>query len=103
MGIQRSLSRLENMYDYLLSCSEDERGIIKEIIDDLYRYASLLDSSDKDVSCVLRNKIDIILFWDFNSLRPVSRQALSKIMHNIYCMLTGHSDSEAYSIARFIE
>lgn len=103
MGIQRSLSRLENMYDYLLSCSEDERGIIKEIIDDLYRYASLLDSSDKDVSCVLRNKIDIILSWDFNSLRPVSRQALSKIMHNIYCMLTGHSDSEAYSIARFIE
>lgn len=103
MGIQRSLSRLENMYDYLLSCSEDERGIIKEIIDDLYRYASLLDSSDKDVSCVLRKKIDIILFWDFNSLRPVSRQALSKIMHNIYCMLTGHSDSEAYSIARFIE
>lgn len=103
MGIQRSLSRLENMYDYLLSCSEDERGIIKEIIDDLYRYASLLDSSDKDVSCVLRNKIDIILFWDFNSLRPVSRQALSKIMHNIYCMLTGHSDSEAYSIAGFIE
>lgn len=103
MGIQRSLSRLENMYDYLLSCSEDERGIIKEIIDDLYRYASLLDSSDKDVSCVLRNKIDIILFWDFNSLRPVSRQVLSKIMHNIYCILTGHSDSEAYSIARFIE
>lgn len=103
MGIQRSLSGLENMYDYLLSCSEDERGIIKEIIDDLYRYASLLDSSDKDVSCVLRNKIDIILSWDFNSLRPVSRQALSKIMHNIYCMLTGHSDSEAYSIARFIE
>jgi hypothetical protein len=103
MGIQRSLSRLENMYDYLLSCSEDERGIIKEIIDDLYRYASLLDSSDKDVSCVLRNKIDIILSWDFKSLRPVSRQALSKIMHNIYCMLTGHSDSEAYSIARFIE
>ena len=103
MGIQRSLNRLENMYDYLLSCSEDERGIIKEIIDDLYRYASLLDSSDKDVSCVLRNKIDIILLWDFNSLRPVSRQALSKIMHNIYCMLTGHSDSEAYSIARFIE
>ena len=103
MGIQRSLNRLENMYDYLLSCSEDERGIIKEIIDDLYRYASLLDSSDKDVSCVLRNKIDIILSWDFNSLRPVSRQALSKIMHNIYCMLTGHSDSEAYSIARFIE
>lgn len=103
MGIQRSLSRLENMYDYLLSCSEDERGIIKEIIDDLYRYASLLDSSDKDVSCVLRNKIDIILSWDFNSLRPVSRQALSKIMHNIYCMLTGHSESEAYSIARFIE
>lgn len=103
MGIHRSLSILENMYDYLLSCSEDERGIIKEIIDDLYRYASLLDSSDKDVSCVLRNKIDIILFWDFNSLRPVSRQALSKIMHNIYCMLTGHSDSEAYSIARFIE
>nr|DAJ74633.1 MAG TPA: hypothetical protein [Caudoviricetes sp.] len=103
MGIQRSLNRLENMYDYLLSCSEDERGIIKEIIDDLYRYASLLDSSDKDVSYVLRNKIDIILSWDFNSLRPVSRQALSKIMHNIYYMLTGHSDSEAYSIARFIE
>ena len=103
MGIQRSLNRLENMYDYLISCSEDERGIIKEIIDDLYRYASVLDSSDNDVSCVLRNKIDIILFWDFNSLRPVSRQALSKIMHNVYCMLTGHSDSEAYSIARFIE
>lgn len=103
MEIQRSLSRLENMYHYLLSCSEYEHGIIKDFIDDLFRYTSLLESSDKDAVCVLRSKLDRILFWDFNELYPVSRQALSKVMHNVYCILTGHSDSEAYSIARFIE
>lgn len=103
MGIQRSLSRLENIYTHLISCSKYEQEIIKEFIDDLFRYASLLDSSDKDAAFVLRNKMDRILFWDFNALYPVSRQAISKVMHNIYCMLTGHSDSEAYSIARFIE
>ncbi len=103
MDIQKSLSRLENIYTHLISCSKYEQEIIKEFIDDLFRYASLLDSSDKDAAFVLRNKMDRILFWDFNALYPVSRQAISKVMHNIYCMLTGHSDSEAYSIARFIE
>jgi hypothetical protein len=77
--------------------------IIQDIVDRLSSYISTAGSSVKEAIYELRNKLDIVLFWDFNSLYPVSRQAVSKVMHNIYCILTGHSDSEAYSIARFIE
>lgn len=103
MGLNKTLIRLENIHQYTMPCTEYERMIIQDIVDRLSSYISTADSSVKEAIYELRNKLDIILFWDFESLYPVSRQAISKVMHNIYCILTGHSDSEAYSIARFIE
>lgn len=103
MGLNKTLIRLENIHQYTMPCTEYERMIIQDIVDRLSSYISTAGSSVKEAIYELRNKLDIVLFWDFNSLYPVSRQAVSKVMHNIYCILTGHSDSEAYSIARFIE
>lgn len=103
MDIQKSLSRFKNINNYLTPCTEYERGVILDIVDGLFTYVSTSNSSDKEAIYELRNKMDIILFWEFDNLYPVSRQAISKAMHDIYCILTGRSDSEAYSISRLIE
>lgn len=100
MGISNDIDRLNKAVSNMLPCTEYERRSVTDIVDDLFRYTS---SSDKGVVCNLITKLDKILFWDFNKMYPVSRQALSKAMHNIYCALTGRSDSDAYNIARFIE
>lgn len=100
MGISNDIERLNKAVSNMLPCTEYERRSVTDIVDDLFRYTS---SSDKGAVCNLIAKLDKILFWDFNKMYPVSRQALSKAMHNIYCALTGRSDSDAYNIARFIE
>ena len=100
MGISNDIDRLNKAVSNMLPCTEYERRSVTDIVDDLFRYTS---SSDKSDVCNLITKLDKILFWDFNKMYPVSRQALSKAMHNIYCALTGRSDSDAYNIARFIE
>lgn len=100
MGISNDIDRLNKAVSNMLPCTEYERRSIEDIVDDLFKYTS---SSDKGVICNLIAKLDKILFWDFNKMYPVSRQALSKAVHNIYCALTGRSDSDAYNIARFIE
>lgn len=100
MGISNDIERLNKAVSNMLPCTEYERRSVTDIVDDLFKYTS---SSDKGAVCNLITKLDKILFWDFNKMYPVSRQALSKAMHNIYCALTGRSDSDAYNIARFIE
>lgn len=46
--------------------------------------------------------MDTILSWDFNKLYPVSRQALSKVMHQMYGALSNRNDGDVCSICRLI-
>lgn len=103
MRITTTLNRLGEITKDLMPCTEFERKTIQDIIDGLFIYVSSSDSSDKEAIYKLRDKLNNVIFWEFDNLYPVSRQAISKVMHNIYCILTGQNDSNAYSIARSIE
>lgn len=95
-----NIDKLKDVYESIKPCTKYEQECIKGIVDDLYSYTS--DNGIKDKAVSLINRMDIILGWDFNKLYPVSRQALSKVMHQIYGALSHRNDGDVYSICRLI-